>query len=176
MRITYYVAMSIDGYIARPDGDVSWLDELDIAPEQTGYEEFFATVDGLIMGRATWEQIDGFGAWPYGELPVWVVSSREVVAIEGVQAEPQLGLEGSVAAAAAKGLEHLWVVGGGQLAGGLLNAGLLTHVSICPMPTVLGEGISLFSGLVDRSRLRLATCTTRPNGVVMLDYEVARSE
>ena len=61
MKTTYYVASSLDGYIARESGDVSWLEDLGIPMEETGYEEFYATVDALVMGRKTYDMIVSFG-------------------------------------------------------------------------------------------------------------------
>ena len=78
MKITYYVASSLDGYIAREDGYVSWLDGLGISPEEAGYEEFYSTVDALVMGRKTYDMINSFGQWPYGDKAVWVCSSSKV--------------------------------------------------------------------------------------------------
>ena len=77
MKVTYYVASSLDGYIAKEDGDVSWLEELNISMEETGYDEFYATVDALVMGRNTYEMIISFGQWPYGAKPVWVCTSKK---------------------------------------------------------------------------------------------------
>ena len=69
MKSTYYVASSLDSYIAKEDGDVSWLDDLGISPEESGYEEFYSTVDALVMGRETYDKLHEFGSWPYGDKP-----------------------------------------------------------------------------------------------------------
>ena len=61
MRVTYYVAASLDGYIAAPNGSISWIEEVGIPIEESGCVEFLATVDGLVMGRKTYEQVCGFG-------------------------------------------------------------------------------------------------------------------
>ena len=71
MKITYYCAMSSDGYIARDDGDVSWLDEANIDESPSSYDEFFARVDGLAMGRGTYDFIFNYGSWPYGDVCTW---------------------------------------------------------------------------------------------------------
>jgi len=75
MKITYYVASSLDGYIAKEDGDVSWLEQLNIPMEETGYDEFYSTVDAIVMGRNTYKMIVSFGQWPYGDKPGWVCTS-----------------------------------------------------------------------------------------------------
>jgi len=72
MKVTYYLASNLDGYIAKKDGDISWLDEIVTLEEDTGYEEFYSTVDSIVMGRKTYEMISSFGAWPYENKPVWV--------------------------------------------------------------------------------------------------------
>jgi len=63
--------MSSDGYIARDDGDVSWLDEANIDESPSSYDEFFARVDGLAMGRGTYDFIFNYGSWPYGDVCTW---------------------------------------------------------------------------------------------------------
>ena len=173
MRVVYYVAASLDGYIARLDGDVSWLDELDIPMEATGYNEFFADIDGLIMGRKTWEQIAGFGEWPYGDLPSWVVSGQDIESIAGIEPQPRAPLAESVEAARSLGLQNLWVVGGGQLAAGLINEALLTDIVVVQMPVILGRGIGLFSGVRDLTRLEFVSGESNPLGFTELSYKVA---
>lgn len=78
MKITYYVASSLDGYIAKEDGDVSWLDDLGISLEESGYEEFYSTVDALVMGRNTYDVVSAFGSWPYGDSPTWACTTNAV--------------------------------------------------------------------------------------------------
>ena len=65
MKITYYVATSLDGFIAKEDGDVSWLDDMNIDVKHTGLEDFFAGIDGLVMGRNTYDFVFDYGSWPY---------------------------------------------------------------------------------------------------------------
>jgi dihydrofolate reductase len=64
MKITYYVATSQDGFIARDDGDVSWLDDMNIDVKETGLGDFFASIDGLVMGRKTYDFVVDYGMWP----------------------------------------------------------------------------------------------------------------
>ncbi len=145
MKITYYAASSLDGFIAREDGDVSWLDTLDIDPADTGYEEFFASIDGLVMGRSTYDFIFNYGSWPYGDKPGWVCTSRALETLDGANLENERTIKDIIPAAAAMELKHLWLVGGGELASSLLDEGLLTHLSISEMPIRLNTGIPLFA-------------------------------
>jgi dihydrofolate reductase len=141
MKITYYAAMSLDGYIAKEDGDVSWLDTLNIEPNESGYEEFLATVDGLVMGRNTYDFIHNYGTWPYEGKPAWVCTSRELEILEGADLSIVLTAEDVVKEAELKGVTHLWLVGGGKLASSFIESRLLTHLSISEMPIKLGKGI-----------------------------------
>jgi hypothetical protein len=76
-QLVYYVAASLDGYIARPDGAVDWLESIEASGEDHGYEAFYQNIDGLLMGRATYDMVRGFGIdWPYPASPVW--SSRAI--------------------------------------------------------------------------------------------------
>lgn len=146
MKITYYVASSLDGFIARENGDVSWLDELDIDMEQTGYDAFFASVDGLVMGRNTYDFIFNYGSWPYEDRPAWVCTSTDIERLPAANINLAKTVDEVVKAAKEQGLQHLWLVGGGQLASSFLDRGLISHLSIAEMPITLQSGIKLFSG------------------------------
>lgn len=146
MKITYYVATSLDGFIAREDGDVSWLDEMNVDANETGLDEFFASIDGLVMGRQTYDFVFDYGSWPYEDKPTWVCTSSELESLEGANLIIANSVEEVVTGAESKGLKHLWLVGGGRLASSFLENGLITQLSISEMPVKLGSGIPLFAG------------------------------
>lgn len=145
MKITYFVAKSMDGFIAREDGDVSWLDDMNIDMTETGYDDFFASIDGLVMGRNTYDFIFNYGSWPYGDKPTWVCTSRELETLEGANLKVVKTADDVVKEAESMGIKHLWLVGGGKLASLFLEKGLLTHLSISEMPVKLKLGIPLFA-------------------------------
>jgi len=76
--VLFYVAASLDGYIATSDGGVDWLSQFEAEGEDYGYAAFFESIDGLLMGRATYDQVLGFGEWVYGEKPCWVCTGRSL--------------------------------------------------------------------------------------------------
>ncbi|NES86447.1 MAG: dihydrofolate reductase [Moorea sp. SIO2B7] len=172
MKTTYYVASSIDGYIAKEDGDVSWLEELGISMEDTGYDDFYSTVDALIMGRKTYEMIVSFGQWPYGDKPVWVCSSTSLSPTKDCNLQPGNTPESAYKEAKEKGITHLWCVGGGSLASSLIEAKLLTNVFLSIMPLVLGSGIKLFGNLPFHLMLNKASQKTHESGMVQLEYTI----
>ncbi len=145
MKITYYVATSLDGFIAREDGDVSWLDDMNIDMADAGYDDFFASIDGLAMGRNTYDSVFNYGSWPYGDKPTWVFTSRDLKTMEGANLKIVKTADDVIKEAESKGLKHLWLVGGGKLASSFLEKGMLTHLSISEMPVKLEAGIPLFA-------------------------------
>lgn len=146
MKITYYVAMSLDGFIAREDGDVSWLDAVDIDQAESSYDDFFAGIDGLVMGRKTYDFVFNYGSWPYGDVLTWVFTSKVLEPLEGANLKIVQTVDDFIQEAKAKGMEHIWLVGGGKLASSFLEKDFLTHLSITEMPIELKSGIPLFSG------------------------------
>jgi dihydrofolate reductase len=170
MKVTYYVAASIDGYIAKDDGDVSWLDELNIPMEKTGYDAFFSTVDALVMGRKTYEMICSFGAWPYGKKPTWICSHNNINAIDGINLRKSTTPEDVVKDARKENASHLWLVGGGILAEYFMNASLLTDIIITQMPIILGGGIPLFAPTIHSKSVELKGCKESDLGFVQLEY------
>lgn len=174
MKITYHAAASQDGFIARDNGDVSWLDDMNLSPEETGLAEFFADIDGLVMGRKTYDFVRSYGSWPYEDKPGWVCTHNEIAVLEGATLRVASDIDIVLSQAAGLNLHHLWLVGGGQLASSFLDRGLITHVSIAEMPIRLGQGIPLFSKhrlseidcverqVVDKGKFRLVELTLLP--------------
>ncbi len=145
MKITYAAAVSSDGFIAREDGDVAWLDEVDASSSQAELEEFFRGVGGLVMGRKTYDFVFNYGSWPYEDKPTWVCTSRQLERINGANLMVTADIQDVLLQARQFGIEHLWLVGGGELASSFVAESLLTHVSLTQLPVVLGSGIPLFA-------------------------------
>ena len=174
MEITYYLGSSADGFIARDDGDVSWMDELDIPYDHSGYNEFFASIDGLIMGRKTYQMVQDFGSWPYEDKPTWVCSSGELESMEGCNLQTESAPAEAVAAAEKAGLKHLWCVGGAVLAGALLENDLLDKIFITQLPVLLGSGIPMFSPSSSSKKLQLQSSRAHAAGFSQMIYQVVK--
>ena len=182
-RTVYYAAMSLDGFIAEPEEKLEWLTGFDgpgYAGEGAGdplsdsAPKFMAGVGALVMGSKTYEFILGED-WAYGDLPVWVMTSRDLPVAEGAvglrfAAGPVADLHDEMLGAAAG--KDLWVVGGGGLASDYVAAGLLDVVRVTVVPTILGDGLPLFAEPVPP--MRLLGTTPFNNGMVELRYEIVR--
>lgn len=185
-RTQYYLAQTLDGYIAESDGGLDWLQRFagegtveatEPSPMGSGgsYEQFFAEVGALAMGSATYEFIldEGSGGWPYVDRPSWVFTSRELPVPPGADVRfasgPVRPVHDQMRAAA--GDRNIWVVGGGQLATQLVEEDLLDELLVTVVPVVLGEGIPTFAGRL-RSGLRLTGTRPFRNGMVELRYEL----
>ena len=177
VKATVYIATSIDGFIARENGSIDWLDSgADGAGEDYGYAQFMSTVDALVMGRRTWETVRTLGAWPYGKTPVVVLSSKKVdIPRELAKTVSTMGgrVDAIVNALAARELHHLYVDGGNTIQR-FLNAGAIQRLIITRIPVLIGSGIPLF-GKLDRGDVRLRHVLTRsfPSGLVQSAYEIA---
>ncbi|RKZ12790.1 dihydrofolate reductase [bacterium] len=145
-RIIYYVASSLDGFIADENGGVAWLDDFS-GQSDFGYAEFVAGVDALLMGRRTYEQVRGFGEWPYAGKAVRVWTRRPledapelVSAVAGPAGQVARGL-------AVEGFRRVWLVGGAELAEALRREGLIDEWIVSVIPRSLGAGVPLFGGV-----------------------------
>lgn len=175
MKATVYIATSIDGFIARQDGGIDWLPAIDTeGGEDYGYQEFIDSVDAIVMGRNTYELALSFGSWPYGEMPVIVLSGRQIEipediagTVESMPAEPRA----VVRRLAERGFGHLYVDGGKTIQG-FLGEGLIQRLIITRVPVLIGDGIPLFGPLPHDLRLRHVGTRQFENGLVQSEYEV----
>ena len=169
MNASIFVGVSLDGFIARANGDLDWLPHG--SGEDHGFTPFLASVDAIVMGRHTYEKVLTFGAWPYGDKLVVVLSSRELApAPAGARVERRSGPPAEIAAQLAqRGLEHLYV-DGGITTQQFLAAGLITRLTITTIPILIGSGIPLFGPTPRDIPLRHVATRTFPSGLVQSEY------
>lgn len=174
MRTSVFVGTSLDGFIARPDGTLDFLSTGEAEPEPYGFEEFLSTVDALLMGRNTYEAVLPFPTWPYGQKPVFVLSSRPLppppagAIVEGITGTPPEVLS----ELSSRGFRHVYVDGGATIQA-FLRAGLVQRLVISRVPILIGTGIPLF-GTLDRDiRLRHVATRQFSSGLVQSEYAVA---
>ncbi len=162
--------MSLDGFIARPDGRLDWLAPFEA--EDHGYQPFFDAIEAIVVGRRTYDTVLGFEHWPYAGKRCFVLTHRRVPASHGEEflagTPPEV-----VAQVARTGVRRVYV-DGGSVVGAFLAAGLLDDLTISIVPVVLGSGIRLFQGDLPGSPVTLESCRSLPSGVVQLKY-LARS-
>jgi dihydrofolate reductase len=167
-----FIGTSLDGFIARANGDFDFLPPGGGEPH--GYHEFMATVDALVIGRKTFETVLAFDAWPYGDKPVFVLSTRPLApAPAGAVVEHLSGEPADIASQLdARGIAHVYVDGGVTIQR-FLRAGLIQRLIITRVPVLIGDGIPLF-GPTSRD-IPLTHVATRhyASGLVQSEYVVA---
>ena len=173
--VVYYVAMSIDGFIADPDGGVGWLDPFQTPGSDFGYEDFYEDVGDVVMGRTTYEQVLGFDvAFPHADRPVWVCSSDIDLPLGAdtvcISREPASEIIDRLKGQATPG--SIWLAGGSKLAASLWDDDLVDELRIFVIPTMLGEGVPLFAVPHVRREVSRTAVKPQPAGVVELRYEV----
>ncbi len=172
MMVSVFIGTSLEGFIARPNGDLDWLPAG--GGESHGYDEFFASVDALVIGRKTFETVLSFDAWPYGDKRVVVLSSRPIdFAAAGTGAVEQMAGPPSeiVSRLAASGAHHLYVDGGITIQG-FLRAGLIQRLIITRIPVLIGQGVPLFGTLPHDVGLQHVMTRHYPSGLVQSEYRV----
>jgi len=173
MTVSVFIGTSLDGFIARQNGDLDFLPEGGGEPH--GYNEFIASVDAIVLGRKSFEKVLTFELWPYGDKRVVVLSSRPVdlTAARGGVVEQMAGTPAEIVAQlAATGARHLYIDGGMTIQG-FLRAGLIQRLIITRVPVLIGDGIPLFGTLPQDIRLRHVATRSYPNGLVSSEYQVA---
>lgn len=163
-RVRVYIACSLDGFIAGPGDDLSWLPQPDTeskvdSARDSGALEFGSFLDqvgALAMGRRTYDAVTAFdGVWPYGERPVFVATHRALepttLNVRGVAGD----ISEVIAAAREAAGEKDVYLDGGALIRQAVDAGLVDEITVTFVPVLLGQGVSLFAGVTKRHALEL---------------------
>lgn len=179
MTISAFIGTSLDGYIARENGDLDWLDkanELVPVGEDCGYAAFMSSVDVLIMGRKTYEKVLSFGSWSYGATKVIVLSRSKVEIPSELEETVSYSSETPVALCERlqnEGNKYLYIDGGMTIQSFLAEQ-LLTDITITRVPVILGSGIPLFGRLDDDIHLNHLGSIVYDFGFVQSKYEVRK--
>ncbi len=172
-RIQCYIAQSIDGYIARPKGEIDWLDIIPI-PENSdlGYGEFYSNIDTVIMGRKTYDEVMGFGVpWPYADAKCYIVTSDTTYQANTPNTHLVHKIDQEfIDQLREQSNQNIWLIGGGSLVSAFMKLDALDDLLLSIIPIVLGEGISLFPDKPKETQFDLKKVDDFGNGAVMLTY------
>lgn len=166
-KLVLYIATSLDGYIARQSGDVDWL----FHDQDYGFKKFFITIDTVLMGRRTYEQVLTFGGYPYSSTQGFVFSRTR----EGQQDKNVKFISGNIVKfvqdlKASEG-KNIWLIGGFKIIEPLIKNDLIDEYIISIHPIILGEGIPLFPANFESIELKLKICEYFESGLVQLTFE-----
>ena len=176
MKISVFIATSLDGYIAKSDGDIDWLMDkrYKLEGEGFGYQELYDACDCLVMGRHSFEKVASFDEWPYPDKRV-VVLSHSLLTLPSHINDIEL-FSGSItellASESLRGSEHLYV-DGGKVIQSFLEEGVVSEMTITTIPILLGDGIKLFGPLNKEKHLKLVSAQGYPNGFVQSIYNLS---
>jgi dihydrofolate reductase len=173
MTVSVFVGTSLDGFIARANGDLDFLPPGGGEPH--GYDEFIASVDAIVIGRKTFETVLTLGPWPYGKKRVVVLSSHplDLSAAGGADVEQMSGSPAQIVAQLAATGAHDLYVDGGITVQQFLRAGLIQRLIITRVPVLIGAGIPLFGTLPHDIQLRHVGTRQYPSGLVSSEYQIA---
>lgn len=178
-KISVFIATSLDGYIARKNGDIDWLVKFNPPTREDedkdcGYSKFYSGIDALVMGRNSYEVVSNFDPWPYQGKRVVVLSST----LTSINEHAEL-FKGDITHLVEKlhadGIKHIYVDGGATVSQ-FLNVDLVDQMIISLIPVVLGSGIPLFSKINNDKWCRLISSKPYSNGLVQLQYKLINND
>jgi dihydrofolate reductase len=170
-KVSLYISSTLDGFIARADGAIDWLIDFDDSDTDYGYADYYDSVDGLLMGSATFEMIRSLGPWPYNGKPAFVFTRRELAAEERdiyfYSGDPRQ----VIGSREFSGLGKLWLVGGSSMIAACIRKDLIDEYIITQLPVVLGHGLRLFPSPAPELWLHMTDCSSYDRGVLQVRYE-----
>ena len=172
--VKLFIATTIDGFIARENGSLDWLEDMP-NPEglDYGYGDFIADIDVVVMGRTTYESILGFGVdWPYANGDSFVVTSDKNYEVKTEKTEVLNRIDTKVIDEIKSiSKKNIWIIGGGKLISEFLNLNLIDEMTITIIPIILGKGIKLFPNELNESKFQLLGVESFNTGIVNLRYK-----
>ena len=173
-KIKVYIAASLDGYIARPDGDLDWLTKYPITPEiNYGYNEFFDSVDTVIMGGKTYRDILNMDViYPYESKTTYVITRNIINSPKDNRYFITDNVIDEISELKTQQGKDIWLVGGGELITMMLNANLVDEMQICYVPVILGTGILLFPNNPKESTWKLVGSDIYDSGSIKVNYVI----
>ena len=170
-KLVLYIAMSLDGYIAKQDDDISWLSTVEMEGEDYGYGEFIKDVDTVIVGYRTYEKVLSMGVdFPHTDKECYVISRKEMPAIGRLQFYAG-NLSGLVSELKAKEGKTIFCDGGANTINMLLKDQQVDELIVSIIPVLLGDGIPLFQKSIPEIGLKLVECVPYKSGLVKLHYQ-----
>jgi len=170
-KVILYIAMSLDGYIAKPDGNLDFLTVVEEEGQDYGYATFIDSVDTVIIGRKTYDKIISLGSgFPHNDKEVFVITRTPRPTIGSGQFYTG-NLKELIMSLKSKPGTNIFVDGGAEIVNELLKDNLIDEFYISIIPVLLGEGISLFKGGRTEMKLELISSTQFDKGLVQLHYE-----
>lgn len=170
-QIILFIAASLDGYIARPSGEVDWL----FTDQDYGYTEFLASIDTVLMGRKTYEQVLTFGEFPYLEKECYVFSSDLHFDAAPYAQTVRSDVKSFVEELRQAEGKNIWLVGGAALIQPFIELALLDEIVLSMHPILLGDGVPLFHKVTPTTSLTLTKSQSYESGLVQLTYHVGTS-
>jgi dihydrofolate reductase len=172
MTISVFIGASVDGFIARTNGDLDFLPEGGGEPH--GYVEFMAGIDALVIGRKTFETVLAFPVWPYGDKRVVVLSNTplDFARVRGGNVEQMSGSPAEIVSKLAADGAHNLYIDGGITIQRFLRAGLIQRLIITRVPVLIGDGIPLFDSLPRDIRLQHVATRHYSSGLVQTEYVI----
>jgi dihydrofolate reductase len=173
-KTTLYIATTLDGKIARKDGSLDWLFAL-ANPNQIdhGYADFLKSIGTTIIGKNTYNEILGFGVeWPYRGMDSYIATTNKE--LQATMPETYIissNISDHINKLKGQSQKDIWLIGGGQLITFFLNNDLLDRMILSLIPTIIGEGISLFPDIPKETKWKLSNVEKFETGVVNLTYD-----
>lgn len=168
-KVTVFLGLSLDGYIAGPNNELDWLNccQTD-PPEDSGFHDLINSIDCMIMGRNTYDTILPLGVWPYEGKRVIVLTSREARSIHG-ETFYSGSLKDLIESLKLEGVKHIYLDGGNAVRQGL-NANLVDELVLSWIPMILGNGIPLFDPKLSKQQWKHESTRAFPSGMVQTRY------
>ena len=174
IKVSVFLGISLDGYIAGADNDLSWLSVVETdPPEDTGYNALMAGIDVLVMGRNTYETVLTFGFWPYEGKQVVVLTSRPLAPLHG-ETSFNGSLRELLTELSAHGLKHVYLDGGNVVRQGLQQQ-LVDELTLSWVPVTIGKGVRLFEGDMSMSQWKLTSHQAFPSGLLQGRYKLDKA-